>query len=236
MADLEYAVVDNIFIDSCCYISIIALLLYDTALTFDREYQYIWKAKISIPSLLYLTIRYCTVINTIPQILELQAQTVSLISCSVLEWLNMVLGTILLSSVAVFSAMRIYAIYGRNKLLFYILLGLGMVNPISNFTCVGYTYNFSAEQMSRWNVGTRASTVTVDCLVLIMTWLKTYRTRKVAKEVKTPLTTVLLTDGTTYFSVLLLITYSRRYRITDNSNNTLDPPQLGKRLRYAPVR
>ncbi|KAL6302675.1 hypothetical protein BKA93DRAFT_383275 [Sparassis latifolia] len=66
------------FISVCAYSAAIALLLYDFGLTFDREVQYIWRSKLSLPSLLFYTIRYSTILNAVPEIMELTHSGLSL--------------------------------------------------------------------------------------------------------------------------------------------------------------
>jgi len=55
-------------------------------------------------------------------------------------------------------------------------------------------------------ITTRATTILVDVVILVVTWWKTYTTARMAREAKieTPLSQLLLRDGTVYFLGLLI--------------------------------
>ncbi|EKM57583.1 uncharacterized protein PHACADRAFT_206478 [Phanerochaete carnosa HHB-10118-sp] len=54
---------------------------------------------------------------------------------------------------------------------------------------------------------TRVPLIAADLLVLVLTWMKTYRQYKEARSlnIKSPLATCLIHDGTTYFIILLIL-------------------------------
>ncbi|KAI0690425.1 hypothetical protein C8T65DRAFT_587904, partial [Cerioporus squamosus] len=87
-----------------------ALFCYDYCLTFAQEVRHIWLLRLSVPSLLFFAVRYPALVNTVFIILD---QT-----C----WKGM-------TDTVLFSALRAYALCGRNPWTLALVLLLGLVNP-----------------------------------------------------------------------------------------------------------
>ncbi|THG96480.1 hypothetical protein EW026_g5359 [Hermanssonia centrifuga] len=113
-----------------------------------------------------------------------------------------------------FSALRVYALWDRNVLLFLLILGLNMVPVATNI------YNFKTITVTLYTVfpalgaacieisislATRLAVVLADILVLVLTWMKTFGTRREASRIhiEVPMVTLLIRDGTIYFIALL---------------------------------
>lgn len=119
------------------------------------------------------------------------------------------------------SALRVYAINGRDWRLPSVIFSLSLVQIATNiYYCSHLTYInapppvgcevFGAVSPTvdyKLNIATRVCVVVADALVLVATWYVTYGVRKGAgiTEMKVPVSTLLLRDGTIYFGAVLLI-------------------------------
>ncbi|KAK7684396.1 hypothetical protein QCA50_012343 [Cerrena zonata] len=54
----------------CIYAAALALVVYDALLSFTQEIRCIWKRKLSVVTVLYLFIRYGTVLDMFLQLLD----------------------------------------------------------------------------------------------------------------------------------------------------------------------
>ncbi|OCH85509.1 hypothetical protein OBBRIDRAFT_309374 [Obba rivulosa] len=137
--------------------------------------------------------------------------------------------TILITIIwAVFSGVRMYAISGRswclasivcllnlapvgvNAYLHFVALFYEIVDlPILGNTCYGVLVLASnAEKIAlQVAVGTRVCVIAADVLILVVTWMATYRTYRdsVRNNIQAPLVGLLLKDGTLYFTMLLAL-------------------------------
>ncbi|KAH9831006.1 uncharacterized protein C8Q71DRAFT_317713 [Rhodofomes roseus] len=136
----------------------------------------------------------------------------------------MVLTVVLLTSAAVFTALRVYAIYGMRCWILSIVLFLGVINPaiyiIYSFValtpglyahgplmfCASFTKGNNDSVVSSWIIGARASSLLADGLVLALTWWKLFRARsKTDSASATSLTSTLVTDTGIYFLLLCIV-------------------------------
>ncbi|PCH40194.1 hypothetical protein WOLCODRAFT_67179, partial [Wolfiporia cocos MD-104 SS10] len=88
-----------------------ALSCYDYLLTLDREIKFIWKADLSFATVLFYSSRYPIVFNAILEILIRVAW----------DWQNVEVP---------FASLRVYAMYGRSKWLFVVVLFISLLGPI----------------------------------------------------------------------------------------------------------
>ncbi|OBZ67925.1 hypothetical protein A0H81_12162 [Grifola frondosa] len=228
------------------YVSATALFCYDYFLTLGSEVEHIWRTKISIATLVFYAVRYSALFSTIFVILDIIPgrdmtmevrvfnQTTSTvfnseyISCTVYVRIEMGMNFVLLCGAATFSALRAYALWGRNKWVLIFTLALGLVNPAISL----YQYIINIPGVNTFTIescgvvsqqpaeiteesayiyvgyfGARASSVVADAAVLGLTWAKTFRMRAEAMEcgIRTTFAAILMRDGTMYFLILLVI-------------------------------
>ncbi|KAH9922461.1 uncharacterized protein B0H18DRAFT_879334 [Fomitopsis serialis] len=157
--------------------------------------------------------------------------TRNLSSCVIIIRLQMAGDVLILTSAAVFAAMRIYALFHQNRTLLVLILVLGLVNPvISMYTFINstpilfhvtptyqtcsidtpYISNLMHSDLAvvgayckQGMLGARVSSVVSDSLVLILTWKGT---RNVA--ISHGLKKTLMTDSTCHLRQLKLGAYS----------------------------
>ncbi|KZT11532.1 uncharacterized protein LAESUDRAFT_747208 [Laetiporus sulphureus 93-53] len=209
-------------VESCLYLSAGALVLYDYLLTAGDEYYYIWKSELSFASVLFFAFRYCAVIDTAVLILSLVTLSSwpARLSCAGIVMSQMVFDIVLLASAAAFAALRIYAIYDRNKAVFGLVLCLGLLNPALTLypfismspqtkmlpnlqvTC-SFTTSISESVYDKWMIGGRASSVLADVIVFILTWVKTQPF--ICNSIQSRLQRLMLTDTAWYFGILSII-------------------------------
>ncbi|EPT00573.1 hypothetical protein FOMPIDRAFT_1108111, partial [Fomitopsis schrenkii] len=170
-----------------------ALCCYDFCLTFTREIKFMWKLKPSAVSLLFFTLRYPALLNTIMVVFGYlswgtwQTQLVSM-----MMRLEMVGDVLILASSTIFTALRIYALCACNNWKLVWMLVLGLINPVmSTFTFVLSTPYLahitphyqtcdidtkllgdisSLSGLPDLMLGARASAVVFDGVVLLLTW------------------------------------------------------------------
>ncbi|KZT07142.1 uncharacterized protein LAESUDRAFT_749510 [Laetiporus sulphureus 93-53] len=189
------------FLELSLYTSAKVLVLYDYLLTIGDEYHYIWKARLSFPCVLFYACRYSAVLScavTVWSMMSLATWSTPA-SCIAIMILQMVCDTVLLTSAAVFAALRIYAIYRGSKSVFALVLLLSLVNPAltsysfvvtrshalllpdSQATC-WVTSSISGSIYDKWVIGGRAASVLADIIVFVLTWLETRQSRENSLE------------------------------------------------------
>ncbi|KZT07035.1 uncharacterized protein LAESUDRAFT_725373 [Laetiporus sulphureus 93-53] len=158
---------------NCLYFSAASLVLYDYALTIGDEYCYMWSTRISFASGLYYALRYSAVMIACASIIS---------TITYASWPGWLVSLHLTFSILAFVALRMYAIYDRNKLVYAFVLSLSLVNPILTMysfvviipqvqplpdnqnTCL---YN---TRISERVIGGRAASICADVVVLLLTW------------------------------------------------------------------
>ncbi|EKM50965.1 uncharacterized protein PHACADRAFT_199791 [Phanerochaete carnosa HHB-10118-sp] len=123
-------------------------------------------------------------------------------SCEVLGIIFDVLTFAGYFQVAVFSALRIYAITGGNRMLAAVVLGLGLTPIGTNAFILSKTHVSPG-----FSLITRISQIIADLLVVTVTWRQTFGYWKDIPISQRPPTvsSCLLRDGTVYFFALLLM-------------------------------
>ncbi|KZT06999.1 uncharacterized protein LAESUDRAFT_725313 [Laetiporus sulphureus 93-53] len=132
----------------------------------------------------------------------------------------MVFDIVLLASTAAFAALRIYAIYDRNKAVFGLVLCLGLLNPaltVYSFISMnpqtktepdlGVTCSFVTRipesVYDNWMISGRASSVLADFIVFVLTWVKTRPFMH--NGIQNGLQRLMLMDTAWYFGILSII-------------------------------
>ncbi|KAH9938350.1 uncharacterized protein B0H18DRAFT_966783 [Fomitopsis serialis] len=209
------------------YFSATALYVYDYLLTLDREVRYIWGVRPSFGTILFYFYRYPALANTVLEVLtRIDAPWQTVKSCGIMQRFQMGLDVIILVSTSIFAALRVFAIYNRNRWLCATVLLIGLVNPgilIYLFTrsipSLGTVDGFRACTLSlagnersyekcvyspiRWMIFARVAALISDGLVLVLTGLKTSQRRKDvdgAEGIQRALKGVLLHDTTICFA------------------------------------
>ncbi|KAH9942052.1 hypothetical protein B0H21DRAFT_751408 [Amylocystis lapponica] len=221
LSEIQFFIVGQAY-----YFAAGVLICYDYCLTLSREVEFFWRgSRLSPAAMLFYVTRYAVLLKTVFIVLESDlgwpARTEE--SCKIVVGCAMALNILLLCCAAVFSAMRVYALFGKAKHLFLIILCAGLVNPAItlylylSLTIVkhpfpdqcGMTYNLADTAYDSWTMASRASSVVSDGLVLVLTWL---RVRPVDVAVLglssaqgRTLSTVLVRDNAMYFGSLFVL-------------------------------
>ncbi|KZT00616.1 uncharacterized protein LAESUDRAFT_708688 [Laetiporus sulphureus 93-53] len=169
----------------------IALVVYEHLLDLPREIRFVWLGKWGWGSVVYVVNRYCilawAVIYTLPW------NIVSLIYANEISgrsfWLTEVhYAEQLLKA---FSALRVFAVSGRNSIITALVLVLGLAPVITNIVLV---------------ILTRCCQIACDAIVLATLWFYNRTHLKMVRQMSfRSVATVLLRDGSAYFATLLLL-------------------------------
>ncbi|EMD37456.1 hypothetical protein CERSUDRAFT_73341 [Gelatoporia subvermispora B] len=195
-----------------------ALVVYDHICTIPAEVQFMWGRKLAVSMALFHANRWLVMIFTILEIVEgftLSAGTFVYYVVNMLEMCLIILWT-------VFSTTRVYALSGGNRFLWITVALLSLVPVGANAYCLVLSNSWQLvafrllgrecfdSQLDitegvcvRFSIGARACVIVADLIVLSVTWSKTWTTVNAAyvQNVKTPLMTMLLRDGTLNFLV-----------------------------------
>ncbi|PCH39346.1 hypothetical protein WOLCODRAFT_129172 [Wolfiporia cocos MD-104 SS10] len=180
---------------------------YDYFLTLDREIKFIWKADLSFATLLFYSCRYPILLNALLEVLGRVTW----------GWQNV--------EVRLFASLRVYAMYGRSKWLFAVVLFIGLISPIiwiyvfirtsprqngiDGFWSCTLIILGPYESYEKGVMGARAASLLSDAIVLVLTCIKTAR-RSTIKAVTlgdrlSTLGDILLKDTAICFSFLCVI-------------------------------
>ncbi|OCH91589.1 hypothetical protein OBBRIDRAFT_792065 [Obba rivulosa] len=213
------------WIQQCSVVAGSALVLYDHLSTLFCEFQVIWTRRNSSVTILFHLNRWLILAWAVLQITNSFLPLLPLPSCAAANHLNNAVSLLLSVVWAAFSAVRIYAISTGNWLLASVVFSLSLVpvgtNAYAHFTTFSFqaitlpvigTFCDATTQISetlsiKVAISTRVCVITADVIILLTTWLKTYSIQKHATRanMKSPLATILLVDGTAYFLLLLAL-------------------------------
>ncbi|TBU43473.1 hypothetical protein BD309DRAFT_864231 [Dichomitus squalens] len=193
-----------------------AIIVYDYALTIDLEVQQIWKRDISGTTVLFILTRYITLLQRIFVLISLSPLH-SLDACNIVSWFQAITTSILAVVMSSIAAVRVFALWNRDYRLFAAIMLAGLLPALANiyfrsastvflvpsnlFTCQSVPTAMSALTYKRLSVATRVISIFSDGLVVVLTWMKTYRTHVLTRGVdfRTNYSTLILRDGTLYF-------------------------------------
>ncbi|EMD32025.1 hypothetical protein CERSUDRAFT_68881 [Gelatoporia subvermispora B] len=212
--------VDAIFIENYCTIASAVIVIHDHLGTIPQEIHLIWGRKLTSTVILFHTNRWLILIWAILSTVEAffhpgtaAVSTLILKFCASLYYVGRALQICLFALWAVFSAIRIYALTSGNRLLSFVVALLNLVPVGTNAYSCFYgnnwqlldmppfgkqcndVQNLSEETYIRF-IGTRVCVIAADAIVLLVTWLKTWATIRMAHQqnIKTPLMSMLLRD------------------------------------------
>ncbi|KAI0364167.1 hypothetical protein BV20DRAFT_974750 [Pilatotrama ljubarskyi] len=197
-----------------------ALVFYDVLICLHAEIRLVWRNPRSLGSILYVVNRYPILVDCVLVVVTMSPMSDN--SCNVIGWLLNILQALRLLGPALFAALRIYALSGRNKLLTGTILLLSLAPFLAT---VSVTYNFplannpppincssSGSYSKQVNIGrvlaTRLPVILADCIIIGITWRESYKNlgliRTTSDDSGQPsLHRVFLQNGMLYFCVLL---------------------------------
>ncbi|KAL6300952.1 hypothetical protein BKA93DRAFT_799786 [Sparassis latifolia] len=197
-----------------------ALLFVDFAITFPNEVQRIWRRKFSGATIVFLLNRYVALAERVTLVTSVFLVTNNDQSCVPVLRLDDCLNA--LSSVisGVFLVLRVWGIWGRDWRPHLILVPMCLAAPICDvyvdthytpiafggplFGC-GADIHLTLRDVNIISIVSGTASIFNNCLVLLLTWIKTYAIKRESARVglNTPLATLLLRDGTIYFCLLV---------------------------------
>ncbi|KAI0754211.1 hypothetical protein C8Q80DRAFT_1094190, partial [Daedaleopsis nitida] len=168
-----------------------ALVLYEYIITIELEVQQIWRRKISGASILFILTRYLTLLNRVFVVIGLGLTRVLACSCRTITWLQAVTTSILVVVMSAIAGIRVYALWNRDIRLFALVILCGVFPAIANlfirsaslvyivptnlYSCQAAPTAMSAVAYVGVSIATRAAAILADGLVVVLTWIKTYR-------------------------------------------------------------
>ncbi|KAI0786250.1 hypothetical protein C8Q75DRAFT_772935 [Abortiporus biennis] len=203
--------------------SSITLLLYDIALTFDQEVEYIWKRKFNLASYVFILNRYLGALGACMGILVNSVLHGSDINCIVANDVWLIMNVLTLITTYVFFIIRIWAIWNWFTLIMLIPPAISCFAAFTGLLAMT-RFSFVTEDAIMiyggchwwWN-GTEATlkslaiilqitTLWSGAIVVVATFAKTFGTWKAAKQVgiRSPITSLIIRDGSIYSLVLFL--------------------------------
>ncbi|EKM57608.1 uncharacterized protein PHACADRAFT_251322, partial [Phanerochaete carnosa HHB-10118-sp] len=186
-----------------------SLVVYEFLITISNEIDMVWKRPVTVSAVLLGSVRWCMLLTVI---FELAPTTPN--NCIPLTILVPVFFLIGYAQTALFSALRVFAIWNRSHIWSLVVFVLSMVPFITNLvaaTMSKYTavadpifgttcatkFTFSVQANNILIYITRSSLILADTIVLVLTWIKTFGNWRRARSVnvQVSLTTCLLRDG-----------------------------------------
>lgn len=227
-------------IDSYIQIAATCVFIYDCFITLDQERQVVWERKITGAGVIYLALRYTSLLNAIANIAD-----DIIISCEgayIVGILSYVALCCMYLVQAAFAAIRVYAIQGNQWPMAVIIMMLGLVPVATNTyyasqiqisdaggycyigtTTIGFPYN-------KLLLFTRACVIALNLLVLAATWHATRVTRALLarSNIRVSLAASLFRDGTIHFALVLALNALdvASYFFTQESFDLTQPVEL----------
>ncbi|KAI0740858.1 hypothetical protein C8Q76DRAFT_853142 [Earliella scabrosa] len=226
-----------------------ALLLYDCSLTFTDEVQRIWKRRFSGVTVVYLLIRYTVLFNRILVFLEFQAwnDRTGPTICKLLERSTDVSTILSGFALAVLIILRVYAVWGRDWRPLVIVAPLSLVDPVVRLLSAisarimhedDLNLSMCTEDNAAWlaaiykplSVAAVVSTVLANCILVILTWYKTFQIRTAVLKMqkydhprpRPPIAWFLFRDGTVYFALTFTNTLVQLFYILQTTLSTTE--------------
>lgn len=206
-----------------------ALYCFDYLITFNDEVECVWRRRFSGATVLFAVNRYAmlaasavNLVQIVPWSLEPELYRPPMTTESAcLSFVLTVDVCMLLATLAYacFASLRMFALYGMNKGVFALVFIIGLLSPIIQ-VCLMLNTNASSGFVAQpvaplclkqgltdeayiLLMMVRGSTLGFELLLLILTWCKTFcRWSMLKMTTQSPLTTMLLRDGTMYFGVI----------------------------------
>ncbi|KAI0080432.1 hypothetical protein K474DRAFT_1769425 [Panus rudis PR-1116 ss-1] len=191
------------------------MLVYDHMLTFEREYEYVWKQRTSIPTVLFFIFRYMTPIVSLINLVALNSPHWTGSTCTNWIWLPVAMGPIINATAGIILILRVHAIYGRSKWVLAIMIpvycaqlavqgwsipaGVPAPLPPGFVGCVPSSKEGTGKRLSSLYI----AALVFDATIFILTLARAIFLR--LKQNNVPLMTLIVRDGTLYFLVLFFV-------------------------------
>ncbi|KAI0718685.1 hypothetical protein C8T65DRAFT_737040 [Cerioporus squamosus] len=218
---------DVAFLISC---AATALVLYEHVITLGMEVQQVWKREISGATVLFVLTRYMTLLNRV-------FVTISLSSIHSPEAVSTSILVVVMSAIA---AVRVYALWSRDIRLFVVVMVAGTFPALTNlffrsassvyiiptalYSCQVAPTAMSASAYTALSIATRTVAIFSDGLVVVLTWIKTYRVFVLTRKIsfRTNYSALILRDGTLYFLAVCVLNLVAIIYIMDVGANLLN--------------
>lgn len=223
ITDADITALRLTFINTCCQVAASTMIFHEHMMTLSDEIRLVWSHKFSGATLVFLLNRYLVLSLGVAIVLQTGVWDTAL-SCEATIILYDIVSILLTVITAVFSALRAYAIGGLVLFPAAVTLFLGLlpafvaiyfmsrssyayVLVVSGSPVCDYNEYYPIQTYNQLILASRACAIAADVIVLAVTWIHTYRTRKAAHRgvFKTGLTTLLARDGTIFFVLLLAL-------------------------------
>lgn len=211
-----------------------ALILYEHLITISQEIEVIWKRSRSLPTALFLLNRYNTLFNASIVILMGLHNTTNGTTLMIMNILLNASSILAYCLIAVFTALRVYALWSNNSRLFIMILIPSLAPAVTSLICLillttqrtivpafgKSTAICVVRRTMSPKVHTRRespcnSYITFiygqDAMGLSLTWVKTLSQFRNTRQLcmKTSVNDLFLRDGTMYFLILLVLHVSQ---------------------------
>jgi len=229
-------------VENYCIIATSALLFFDCAISLSDEYHRVWRKRFSGTTAVYLVTRYGAVLERIVLLVSLFIRATEDSSCTPVLRLDDSLTDLNYAAMGAFTALRLFGIYGltRKALVPFLAIaalwagrvGIALVvflqvsyTPVAIgpplWGCAGDWFHPNA--VFRSNVAGNALMLLSDALLLVLTWAKTYSIWRESTRIGllSPVPTLLLRDGTTYFVLIFMVQVLAIISATIGSNFVL---------------
>ncbi|KAJ3485911.1 hypothetical protein NLI96_g4614 [Meripilus lineatus] len=179
--------------------SSLALLVYDHLLTFPTEVQLIWRRKFSVVTILFLLVRYFTLVSKVVYVACMMGEW-STEEYARLEIVNDALAILGGIGVYGFNILRIYALWDKNRRLALLIAIVGYGIPLTGVVRI-FSMTFRYIHIKDCIL---PSSLAAEFLVIILTLIKTLRSHKPVPGIplQRRLSQLFLRNGLVYFMVL----------------------------------
>lgn len=206
---------------NCIAFSLAALSIWEFCITVFQTVELVWRRRgrrLGLSSILLLSARVCMLSNALLTL----AGFLPRLNCRVVTVIDFCISIVpFIGSIqmALFTALRISALFDRDMRLFLVVLLFGLSPLVADIYTVSQSAMISNTKICMMiskvsSNGSlilvlveRLTLVAVDIVVVVLTWLKTYQQVRESRRlgISLPLSICLIRDGTVYFLCLLAV-------------------------------
>ncbi|KIK61934.1 hypothetical protein GYMLUDRAFT_42363 [Collybiopsis luxurians FD-317 M1] len=188
----------------------IALLYYDWFLTFRREVQYVWGARLSISTLFYIFCRYALLANVL-YLLEIANLLGSRTSATCDDWRKFMSALSVFGRAAIVATLigRAYAVCSRNRLILAYLMALGTMCVAADAFHVPSERCLDLADPPLASLLRSVFTIAFETSVAALTTIRTFQALRVGgpwKSQKYRLVYLVFEEGVLYFCAISVLT------------------------------